>query len=110
MIANHTSREAWYQVKPFVRDEWGFSETILGAFDSTFLLFYAAGLYMMGNIQDKLSIRLVMPIGMAFSALWIFLMGLFGFLNMPYVGIYFTLWALNGLAQAVVQPGTVDCI
>ena len=85
-----------------MREDWGFSETILGGFDSTFLLFYAAGLYMAGNIQDKLSTRLIMPIGMALSSAWIFLMSLLGFLDEPIIWAYFVLWALNGLSQAVV--------
>ena len=98
MVANHISREAWYQVKPYIHSDWGWSETILGAFDSTFLLCYAAGLYLMGNIQDKLSIRLVMPIGMTCSAVWIFFMAFFGIIDTPILGIYFALWALNGFS------------
>ena len=38
VVARHAALEAWYQVKPYVKDEWGWSKTLLGAFDSTFLL------------------------------------------------------------------------
>ena len=98
MVANHISREAWYQIKFKIKDSWGFSETVLGGLDSTFLFFYAAGLYMAGDIEDRFSTRLVMPVGMAFSACWIFLMSVLGFLDAPIIGVYFVLWALNGLS------------
>ena len=52
----------------------------------------------MGNIQDKLSIRCVMPIGMGCSAVWIFFMAFFGIIDEPILGIYFALWALNGFS------------
>ena len=47
---------------------------------------------------------------MCLAAVWIFLLGFFGFLDMPIIGVYFALWALNGLSQATVTPGTVDTI
>jgi sugar phosphate permease len=81
MAANHISREGWYQIKPLVADDLGFSTTVLGAFDTTFLFFYSAGLYICGNIEDKLAMRLVMPLGMFGAALMIFLMALMGFIG-----------------------------
>lgn len=83
---------------------------MLGGFDTTFLFLYAAGLYILGNIEDKLAMRLVMPVGMCCAAVMIFLMALLGFLDTPNIGAFFVFWALNGFCQAVVWPGTVCVI
>jgi len=76
--------------------DWGWSETLLGGFDTTFLFLYAIGLFIMGNIEDKLAMRLVMPLGMIGAAIMIFLMALLGFLGTPSIPAFFIFWAING--------------
>jgi sugar phosphate permease len=80
----------------------GFSKALLGSFDLTFLFCYAAGLYISGHIEDKLAMRIVMPLGMLGSAVMIFLMSLMGFLGVDAAWPFFIFWAFNGFFQSVV--------
>jgi OPA family glycerol-3-phosphate transporter-like MFS transporter 3 len=82
----------------------------MGAVDSVFLFFYAIGLYIGGNLEDKFSIRLVMPIGMLGSAVATFFIAFLGWSQAANRPLYAGLWAINGLCQAVVWPGTVAII
>jgi OPA family glycerol-3-phosphate transporter-like MFS transporter 1/2 len=82
----------------------------LSTFDTTFLFFYAAGLYVLGNIEDRLAMRIVMPAGMIGAAVMIFLMALMGMIDKGILWPYYGFWALNGVFQAVVWPGTVCVI
>jgi sugar phosphate permease len=79
----------------------------LASFDTTFLFFYSIGLYVMGNVEDKLAMRVVMPAGMLGAAAMIFLMGLMGVFGLNLAWPFYLFWGINGVCQAVVWPGTV---
>jgi sugar phosphate permease len=94
-----------------IDEDWvEFDATFLGVLDSVFLCFYAIGLYAGGNLEDRLSVRAVMPIGMLGSALATGIIAMLGWSDEPNKLAFICLWAANGLRQAVVWPGTVAII
>ena len=96
MCSNHITRESWYMVKPIVSEEWGWEKSVLGGFDSCFLFLYALGLFVCGNVEDKMNMRLVLPAGMTMSGIALCCVAVFGFANEPIIWAFMILWAFAG--------------
>jgi OPA family glycerol-3-phosphate transporter-like MFS transporter 1/2 len=115
MVARHTCLTSWSMVKQEVGDSLGFSVTILGAFETTYLGFYAIGNFICGALGDHYPLRVIVPCGMFLAAAayggvrdnQIIIMGVLGAASLPG---YFICWAVTGLAQATVWPGGVAVI
>lgn len=54
--------------KLYVHQDLGFSTTVIGSFDTVFLFFYALGNFVSGNLGDRFSARVVVPIGVVVAA------------------------------------------
>lgn len=63
------------KIKPELKIRLGFSSTILGAIDTTFLILYGLGYFAAGILSDKFKPRAVLLCGMCVGmlALWIVL-------------------------------------
>lgn len=94
-------------VKPEVKDSVGFGQTLLGVIDFSFLAFYSLGLYVAGYLGDKMPIKKVLLVGMIVSSIAMGGIGLLGFGGVKWVWCYVIVFAINGLGQSVVWPGTV---
>ena len=79
----------------------------LGLFDTLFLFFYAAGLFIAGMVEDRVDLRSAVVAGMLLSALCASLFATCGFLRWHTVYPFAAIWALNGLAQSTGWPGFV---
>lgn len=94
-------------VKPDVEDSLGFGQTLLGVIDFTFLAFYSLGLYVAGYLGDNWPIKKVLLIGMVISALGMGGIAVLGMCGIKWVWCYLIVFAINGIGQSVVWPGTV---
>ena len=83
-------------VKPIVSEEWNWEKSILGGFDSCFLFLYALGLFVCGNVEDKMNMRLVLPAGMTMSGLALLMVAMFGLYDTPIIWVFMVLWAVAG--------------
>jgi OPA family glycerol-3-phosphate transporter-like MFS transporter 1/2 len=115
MVARHTCLTSWSMVKQEVGDSLGFSVTILGAFETTYLGFYAIGNFICGALGDRFPLRVIVPCGIFLAAAayggvranQIIIMGVVGAASLPG---FFICWAITGVTQATVWPGGVAVI
>jgi len=86
-------------VKKPMQDALGFSTSTVGLIDSSFLLTYALGQFVIPAVGDKIGAKKVIIIGGVVSFLCCVA---FGYIALPYA--LMGLWALNGLAQSASYP------
>ena len=88
----------------------------LGIIGGSFYFVYAAGKFMTGFIADYCNIRRFMAAGIGISAAVNLILGLLGLLNGPLgfgsllmLGLFSTLWGINGWMQSMGSPpGTIS--
>lgn len=68
MVARHACLTSWSMIKQDVGDELDISVTILGAFETTYLFFYAIGNFICGSLGDRFPLRVVVPCGIFLAA------------------------------------------
>lgn len=100
----HASRTAWAYSKPTVSEELGYSDSLLGLFDCSFLCAYGFGLFFSGWLCDRMKLKTLFSNGMMMTvtALALFSMA-FGFLGEKNIAIGIITFILNGLGQSTVS-------
>ncbi|KAK7100433.1 hypothetical protein V1264_023393 [Littorina saxatilis] len=102
-----TPSATWDSGSPFFKGHDD-AEEFLGAVDAAFLFAYSLGLYVSGNIADRLDLRLVLTTGMIVTSAVVFIFGPVlewtGGTSQP---AYLTLMVVNGLLQSVGFPCVV---
>jgi sugar phosphate permease len=97
----YAGRKGFSVSKKTIRDEFGVSESALGAIDTVYLSAYAVGQFVSGALGDRIGSRRLVTIGMLISAA---ACGAFGSASTAIAfGVFFT---INGFAQATGWPGT----
>ncbi|ETV99994.1 hypothetical protein H310_07442 [Aphanomyces invadans] len=112
----HVSRKSFSAVKGEMSKEL-FMESALfpsaeqgkmyGLMDTLFMVFYASGLYVSGVIGDRFDLRKLLAGGMFVTAAIMFVFGMSAFVGIRSLGLYASLWALNGLVQSIGWPVNV---
>jgi OPA family glycerol-3-phosphate transporter-like MFS transporter 1/2 len=115
MVARHAVLTSWSIVKQDVGDSLDFSVTELGAFETTYLCFYAVGNFICGALGDRFPLRVVVPCGIfvaaaAYGGVKLTQIVIMGFTGSGSLPGFFICWAVTGLAQATVWPGGVAVI
>jgi len=86
-------------------DEFGYSRTMMGGIMTAFLIAYAAGQFINGQLGDKFGARRLITFGILVSAL---LNIAFGF--SPGITVMIAIWALNGYFQSMGWAPSVKTI
>ena len=112
-MAMHATRKALSNIKAeLTEDEW-FGEgedanvSYLSVLDTCFLIAYAAGLFFMGAVGDRVNRRRLLAFGMVGAAALTGAFGLFGLMGVHARGLYGFIWTLNGLVQSISWPNNV---
>jgi len=90
---------------PGIMDEFGYSRTMMGGIMTAFLIAYAAGQFINGQLGDKFGARRLITFGILVSAL---LNIAFGF--SPGITVMIAIWALNGYFQSMGWAPSVKTI
>ena len=100
MVARHMCLSALFQVQ--IEETHDISRE-LGGKNMTYLHAYCVGNMLNGHLNDRFSIRLVVPIGMLLAGVCYYLIAIFTDFNWLYV----VLFGCCGLAQSTVWSGTL---
>ncbi|PAV56687.1 hypothetical protein WR25_24108 [Diploscapter pachys] len=121
----HATRKTLSTVKPSMIATWTRNTTghpplfpseqaaseFLALLDGGFLFTYAIGLFFGGVVGDTYDPKVVLSIGMALSAISVFIFGYVTELLHWYTKfIYLSLWLANGLFQSVAWPAEISIV
>lgn len=100
------------QVKPYIQRSLGFESLELGLMDTSYLLSYAIGNCISGNLGDKYSLKKLVCYGLYLCSLTYMIVLYIQIVLLSYLKVtspfpYYLLFFLNGLFQSTVWPGTV---
>jgi OPA family glycerol-3-phosphate transporter-like MFS transporter 3 len=115
MTMRHSCLGAWSLSKAYIGKDLGFTSSVFGALDSTYLVFYSQGNFICGALGDRFPIRYVMSIGVAVASLCYFLVTpnqivLLGLYQISSSVAFALLFAVGGFAQSGVLPGGVALV
>ncbi|XP_064651178.1 glucose-6-phosphate exchanger SLC37A2-like [Lineus longissimus] len=85
-------------------------EELYGTLDYAFLLCYALGLFISGQIAERTHIRYFLTAGMIFSGFFVILFGLGHVWRIHSFAYYLTVQILGGFAQSSGWPCVVTCV
>ena len=107
MVSRHSSIEGWYMVKSYVHEHGVMTTQWLAGMDSAFLFSYAIGNIISGYLEDRLPLRILIAVGLALSGFIYSVIIAMGYSNAYIPYIFLIQWALQGLSQSTVWPGTI---
>lgn len=85
-------------------------QTLLGGLDLSFLFAYAVGMFISGQIAERLSLRYFLTGGMLLCGVFTCLFGLGYFWNIHSLTFYLVVQALGGFVQSTGWPSVVTCV
>lgn len=112
-LVTSTSTNHWVPVpptkgpSPFVEPNLVNGKVLLGTLDTTFLICYAAGLFVAGHIGDHVNLRWFLAMGMIGSGIFVASQGMAYFWNIHVFGYFVGMYAIQGLFQAIGWPSVV---
>lgn len=101
---SHASRTVYGYVKPYVKEDQGYTNGQLGLIDFTFMSAYAIGQYVNGWLGDRINIKISLGVGMIAAATGLSLFGyLEGIRAIGFLTIDLLVFIVNGLGQSTVR-------
>ena len=99
--------EIWSLSKSRIETDLSLSSTILGVYDTAYLLSYAFGEYINGYLCDRIGESIVVSLGLATAGMGLILviptqMSILGFLNMGNMYVFCLLWIAQGYSHSAV--------
>eukprot|EP01016_Furgasonia_blochmanni_P020816 TRINITY_DN2322_c0_g1_i12.p1 TRINITY_DN2322_c0_g1~~TRINITY_DN2322_c0_g1_i12.p1 ORF type:complete len:466 (-),score=108.08 TRINITY_DN2322_c0_g1_i12:104-1501(-) len=104
----HAARSSWSYCKKFISEDFeDIDKPIQSHIDLIFLLGYSVGNLFIAPFGDKMNLTIFLNLGLGGIVLFYGGIGLLGFLRIDNIWLFYALFGLNGIAQAVGWPGTV---
>lgn len=101
----YLTRKPFAAVKSALQTHLGMSTQLMGYIDFAYLVVYAAGQFINGNIGDRVGARRLLSFGMFGSAIMALLFGINSL-----GAAMLIIWALNGYFQSTGWPGNVKAM
>jgi len=112
-VSLHAARQAFANVKPYMEDSYKCTNLFLGSLDTTFMLCYAAGLYISGMIGDRVNASYALSCGLLLTGGLVSIFGTLHSWNITCVrhglsmAIFYIVWVFNGFVQSMGWPTSV---
>ncbi|KAG8238699.1 hypothetical protein J437_LFUL018389 [Ladona fulva] len=103
-VGNNSNWCCW---KPFDDVD---APALLASLDSAFLFCYAGAMFVSGFIAERVNLRYFLALGMIFSGIASYLLGLTHSFNMHNLWFFIIAQAIGGIAQTTGWPGVVTCM
>jgi sugar phosphate permease len=103
----HSSREGWAMSKRSIANQGGPSIKQIGLIDTLFLLGNGIGLFIMGNLGDRLNFKIIIIIGLLSSGVLFSLIGICGWINIQSPWPFAVIMFVCGMTQATGWPCNV---
>jgi OPA family glycerol-3-phosphate transporter-like MFS transporter 1/2 len=100
----HISRKSMSNVKYSLKKQWGLSTIVLGALDTTFLVCYSVGLFISGQVGDRIHVVRLVAAGMWLSGICVSLFGFAYYMEIHSEYYFGVVWGLTGLFQSAGWP------
>ncbi|TNV80079.1 hypothetical protein FGO68_gene6337 [Halteria grandinella] len=100
----HYNRQSWAVLKPKLQKEQNVESSILGAIDTSFLTFYAIGLFINGQLSDRYDPKTMLIFAFFLVAGITILISMTALYQWVNPVLYTLLFAVNGLFQSVGRP------
>ena len=101
---SHASRTVYGYVKPYVKEDQGYTNGELGLIDFTFMAAYAIGQYVNGWLGDRINTKISLGVGMIAAATGLSLFGyLEGVRAIGFFAVDLLVFIINGLGQSTVR-------
>ena len=107
LASRHVALLGWSMGRPMVVKEMEFTSTQMGLMDTAYMLSYAFGNMLSGNLGDTYPLKLVVSLGLGLTSLVLVVVAGLGFYEVKVIGLFLCLWIANGLCQSVVRPCAV---
>jgi sugar phosphate permease len=118
LVVRRSALEVWSLSKPHIETSLGFNSTLLGLFDTSYLLAYAIGEYINGILCDRIGESIVISLGLftaglGLSIVFLTQISLLSYFSVAIPSLFVVLWILQGYSHSTVSltqvlPGTVS--
>lgn len=107
LASRHVALLGWSMGRPLVVKEMEFNTTQMGLMDTAYMLSYAFGNMLSGNLGDTYPLKQVVSLGLGLTSLVLITVAGLGYYKVKVISLFVCLWAANGLFQSVVRPCAV---
>lgn len=103
----HGNNTKWCDWKPFDQDNAG---SLLGSLDLAYLFSYAIGMFISGQVAERVHLRYFLSAGMISSGIMTILFGMGYFWNIHTIAFFIGVQVIGGLVQSSGWPSVVTCV
>ncbi|CAK9831560.1 Glucose-6-phosphate exchanger SLC37A2 [Anthophora retusa] len=107
VLINSSNRDTWCAWAPFDTAD---APALLGMLDSTFLVAYAAAMFLSGFIAERVNLRYFLAFGMIASGIASYLFGIARPYNIHSLWYFILVQAIGGVFQTSGWPGVVTVV
>ncbi|XP_019921395.3 glucose-6-phosphate exchanger SLC37A2 isoform X1 [Magallana gigas] len=105
--SSHGNNTKWCDWKPFDQDNAG---SLLGSLDLAYLFSYAVGMFISGQVAERVHLRYFLSAGMISSGIMTILFGMGYFWNIHNIAFFIGIQVIGGLVQSSGWPSVVTCV
>lgn len=105
--STHGNNTKWCDWKPFDQDNAG---SLLGSLDLAYLFSYAVGMFISGQVAERVHLRYFLSAGMISSGIMTILFGMGYFWNIHNIAFFIGIQVIGGLVQSSGWPSVVTCV